>query len=163
MKSPRSEDGLAPQWPTISVSLPASNEQTAIAATLDAILAADYPADRRQVLVMSDASTDRTDDIVRKLCGPWRELLRMPVRGGKTAAENAARQLLRGEIIVNTGASVRIHKSALKPLVSALADLSVGVVSGRDVSVARVDDTVNLGESGYVGYEMFVRSLPRDR
>src|SRR5439155_18332143 len=87
------------------------------------------------------------------------ELLRLPERRGKTAAENAARAHLRGTIIVNTDASVRIALQALKPLVAAFADPTVGVASGRDVSVARVGAEANAGESTYVGYEMWVRAL----
>src|SRR6185436_9788106 len=57
-------------------------------------------------------------------------------------------------------ASVRLAKDCLKPLVAHFSDPTVGVASGRDVSVARVEDTANGGESGYVGYvgyEMWVR------
>ena len=147
------------EWPLISVTIPAYNEEAAIGATLDAVLACDYPADRRQVLVVSDASSDRTDEIVRSYASRGVELLRMPARGGKTNAENAAREHLRGDIIVNTDASVRIAPGALKPLIARFADPEVGVASGRDVSVAQVARDLNLGESGYVGYEMWVRDL----
>ena len=47
-------------WPRISIMVPVYNEEGVIAATLERILAADYPADRRQILVVSDASTDAT-------------------------------------------------------------------------------------------------------
>ncbi len=146
-------------WPFISITVPAYNEEASIAATLDCLLACDYPADRRQILVVSDASTDRTDAIVASYADRGVELHRLPERGGKTAAENAARHFLRGEIIVNTDASVRIARDGLKRLVAAFDDPTVGVASGRDISVSRVDDTANLGESGYVGYEMWVRDL----
>jgi cellulose synthase/poly-beta-1,6-N-acetylglucosamine synthase-like glycosyltransferase len=146
-------------WPLISITVPAYNEERSIAATLEALLAIDYPADRRQILVVSDASSDRTDEIVRGFAGRGVELLRMPVRGGKTAAENAAQGHLRGEIIVNTDASVRLAPDALKPLIACFTDPQVGLASGRDVSVAQIDGDVNRGESGYVGYEMWVRDL----
>jgi cellulose synthase/poly-beta-1,6-N-acetylglucosamine synthase-like glycosyltransferase len=144
-------------WPSISITIPAHNEERDIADTLDRILQADYPADRRQVVVVSDASTDRTDEIVQSYAGRGVDLVRLPLRGGKTAAENAARPHLRGDIVVNTDASVRVDAGALKPLVRALLDPSVGVASGRDVSVGQ--ERVNQGESRYVGYEMWVRDL----
>ena len=87
------------------------------------------------------------------------ELLRLPQRRGKTAAENAARLCLRGDIIVNTDASVRIDPAAVKHLVQAFADPSVGVASGRDVSVSNIDERTNPGEHAYVGYDMWVRDL----
>src|SRR5437773_1115042 len=84
---------------------------------------------------------------------------RPPARRGKTTAENVARAHLRGDIIVNTDASVRIHPQALKALVTRFADPTVGVASGRDVSVTHGDPRANAGESAYVGYEMWVRDL----
>ena len=148
-----------PEWPSISISLPAYNEERSIGQTLEALLALEYPADRRQILVISDASTDRTDEIVRGFAGRGVELLRLPVRSGKTAAENAAASHLRGEIVINTDATIRIPPHALKPLVRVFQDPTIGVASGRDVSVGRVDQEGNRGESGYVGYEMWLRSL----
>jgi cellulose synthase/poly-beta-1,6-N-acetylglucosamine synthase-like glycosyltransferase len=149
-------------WPMISITVPVYNEAATIAATLERLLAVDYPAGRRQILVVSDASTDGTDDIVREFASRGVELLRLPTRGGKTAAENAALPLLRGEIIVNTDASIHIPADALRPLVAAFADSSVGVASGRDVSVAPAGTSrngKNHGESGYTGYEMWLRQL----
>jgi cellulose synthase/poly-beta-1,6-N-acetylglucosamine synthase-like glycosyltransferase len=86
----------------------------------------------------------------------------LPERRGKTAAENAADAAVRGEIIVNTDATVRLLPSSLRALVRAFSDPSVGVASGRDVSVAAHDTGANKGESGYVGYEMWVRRLETD-
>ena len=146
-------------WPSISIVIPAYNEGTTIASTLDGLLALDYPVDRRQILVVSDASTDGTDEVVRRLASRGVELIRLPRRSGKTAAENAAREHLRGEVVVQTDASVRIDRHALKPLIAAFQDARVGVASGRDVSVAREDGGATAGESGYVGYEMWVRDL----
>jgi len=146
-------------WPQISIQLAVFNEAEVIAATLDGILALDYPADRRQILVVSDASTDRTDAIVASFADRGVELLRQPRRQGKTAAENAARLHLRGEIIINTDASVRIHADAVKHLVMACRDPSVGVASARDVSVANLETQANAGEGAYVGYEMWVRDM----
>jgi glycosyltransferase involved in cell wall biosynthesis len=147
------------EWPMISVSLPAYNEESAIEGALDSLLAADYPAEKRQILVTSDASDDRTDEIVRSYAGRGVELLRLEDRGGKTAAENAAVDHLRGDIIINTDASIRIREGSLKPLVVALVDPTVGVASGRDISVGAKGTEAGAGETGYVGYEMWVRSL----
>jgi len=146
-------------WPRISIVIPVYNEAAIIANTLERILAIDYPSDRRQILVVSDASMDATDDIVQGLAPRGVELLRLPQRCGKTGAENAARTHLTGEIIINTDASVRIDEAAVKHLVRAFDDPSVGVASGRDVSVSNLDDHLNPGEQAYVGYEMWVRDL----
>ncbi|HVZ77933.1 MAG TPA: glycosyltransferase, partial [Gemmatimonadaceae bacterium] len=146
-------------WPLLTITVPVHNEASVIADTLDALIAVDYPPDRRHILVVSDASTDGTDAIVQRYAGQGVALFRLPERRGKTAAENAARALLHGDIVINTDASVRVDPAAIKALVRALDDPTVGVASGRDVSVSRTTASGNAGESTYVGYEMLVRDL----
>jgi cellulose synthase/poly-beta-1,6-N-acetylglucosamine synthase-like glycosyltransferase len=147
------------EWPSITISLPAYNEERSIRDTLESLLRIDYPGDRRQILVISDASTDRTDEIVREFGSRGVELLRLPARAGKTAAENAAARHFRGDIVINTDATIRIPPASVKPLVRVFQDPTIGVASGRDVSVGRAEQEENRGESGYVGYEMWLRSL----
>ena len=147
------------EWPFVTIVLPAYNEEHAIRRTLDSLLALDYPVDRRQILVLSDASTDGTDEAVRGYAARGVELFRLPSRSGKTAAENAALPLVRGEIVVNTDATIRILPDALKPLIRVFVDPTVGVASGRDLSVGDITVEGSGGESGYVGYEMWVRAL----
>ena len=150
---------LPSDWPTISITLPVYNGEDVIGATLERILELDYPPDKRQILVVSDGSTDRSEAIVRGFADRGVELLSLSPRRGKSAAENAAASVLRGEIVINTDASVRIRRDAIRPLVAALADPEVGVASSRDVSVARLGAEANEGEGSYVGYEMAVRDL----
>lgn len=145
--------------PFVSIVVPAYNEEGQIGGAIDALLAQDYPRDRFQILILSDASTDRTDEIVASYAARGVELMRMPERSGKTKAENAAVEFLRGEIVVNTDASIRLHPAAVRALVAHMSDPSVGVASGRDVSVSEMPKTVNVTEAGYVNYEMWVRSL----
>ncbi|HXO85703.1 MAG TPA: glycosyltransferase, partial [Gemmatimonadales bacterium] len=74
-RSTRTSAGTGGTLPRISIALPVYNEATVIAATLERLLAVDYPADRRQILVVSDASTDGTDDIVAGFAARGVELL----------------------------------------------------------------------------------------
>lgn len=145
--------------PTVSVVLPAYNEERQIVGAIDALLAQDYPSELLQILVLSDASTDATDEIVRSYSTRGVALLRMSERAGKTKAENAASSHLRGAIIVNTDASIRLHPAAIRELVARMADPGVGVASGRDVSTSAVYHASNPTEAGYVGYEMWIRAL----
>jgi len=144
--------------PLVTIVVPAYNEETQIRGAVEALIAQDYPADRRQILILSDASTDRTDEIVAEYRSSGVELLRMPVRGGKTATENASIPMIRGEIVVNSDSSVRLHPQAVRRLVDAMKDPRVGVASTRDVSVIS-SDAANEAEAGYVGYEMKIRAL----
>ncbi len=155
--APRRDPGPVP-WPAVSIVLPVHNEAAQIAEVLERILALDYSGPR-QIVVVSDASTDMTDEIVQLYSGRGVELIRLPSRRGKSAAENAVLGRLTGAIVVNTDASVRVERGALRALVTALADPHVGVASGRDVSVAVNETEANRAEAGYVGFEMWIRDL----
>lgn len=145
--------------PLVSITLPAYNEERRLAGALEALLASDYPADKRQIIVVSDASTDTTDDIARRYAPQGVELLRLPTRQGKTAGENASRAVVRGSIVINTDASVRVAPGAVRALVTAFADPMVGVASGYDVSVSELGASPTAGEGSYVDFEMKLRSL----
>ena len=147
------------ELPLVSISLPVYNEEAQIRDVLNSLLAIDYPRELLQIVVVSDASSDATDDIVREYAWRGVEFLRLPGRSGKTAAENAAAAILRGEIVVNTDASIRIRPDAVRKLVAQFMDPTVGVASGRDISVGGLADDANVGEAGYVNYEMRVRKL----
>ena len=159
VRPPRSDPGEPEEWPRISITVPAYNEESQIAETIESLLALDYPAERRQILVVSDCSSDRTDEIVRGYADRGVELLRLEQRSGKTAAENAAARHLDGEIVINTDASIRIRRGALRSLVRHFRDPGIGLASGRDLSVSGVEEETNRGEQGYVGYEMKIRDL----
>ena len=146
-------------WPTVTVSVPAYNEASQIRDTMDGLLALDYPADRIERVIVSDASSDGTDDIVRTYEDRGIRLRRVESRAGKTEAENVVAPLLTGEIIVNTDASIRLDPGAIKALVRHFHDPTVGVASGRDVSIEKREDEANAGETRYVNYEMWLRDL----
>jgi cellulose synthase/poly-beta-1,6-N-acetylglucosamine synthase-like glycosyltransferase len=146
-------------WPAITIVVPAFNEEQAIAATLENLLAADYPPDRRSILVVSDASTDGTDRLVGRFGERGVRLVRLPRRSGKTAAENVAGRHLRGSVVVNVDATIRLPADGLKALVRVFQDPTVGVASGRDVSTGDLRLEHNRDESTYVSYEMWVRRL----
>lgn len=148
-----------PEWPRISISLPVFNGEATIRRTLDALLAVDYPMDRRQIVVISDASTDATDAIVQEYADRGVRLVRLGKRSGKTAAEAAALPSLSGDIVINTDATIRMAPDALKRLVRHFSDATVGVASGRDVSTSATAGDALKGEGEYVGYDMAVRSL----
>ncbi len=158
-RRPAAALGDPAEWPVVTITVPAYNEEKRIRATIESLLRIDYPADRRQILIASDGSTNGTDAIVGEFAACGVELVHVAPRGGKTNAENHAAAAIRGEIVVNTDASIRVHPLAVKELVRAFQDASVGVASGRDVSVGDLELEANRGESGYVGYEMWVRAL----
>src|SRR5207248_2325227 len=79
----------APFTPHVTFIITAYNEERDLAAKLENTLALDYPSDRLEIIVASDCSTDRTDEIVRAFAPRGVRLHRRPERLGKTAAQNA--------------------------------------------------------------------------
>jgi len=152
--TPASDD----EWPEISILIVAYNEVRRLGKTLEHALAADYPPHKLNVLVVSDCSSDGTDELVLNYGDQRVRLYRMPERSGKPAGENAAGPHLRGDIVVSIDASILIPRDSLKPLVRALLDPSVGLASGRDISIGDEAREGNKAESNYVGMEMTLRS-----
>lgn len=145
-------------WPAITITVPAYNEEAQIAETIESLLQVEYPGER-QILIVSDASSDGTDDIVRGFADRGVEFVRMPERTGKTELENRVASMARGEIVVNTDASIRLDPLAAMRLIECFGDDHVGVATGRDVSMGAAELDANVGEAGYVGMEMGLRDL----
>jgi cellulose synthase/poly-beta-1,6-N-acetylglucosamine synthase-like glycosyltransferase len=135
--------------PDVTCVIAAANESMSIRRKLRTLAGQDYPADKLSVIVVSDASTDGTDDVVRG----WAErngrirLLRTPQRAGKPSALNLARRHIDTEITVLMDVRQALTGRAIRELVAHLADPGVGVASG-DLRVAG---------DGYWTYEGFVR------
>ncbi|MFL5637763.1 MAG: glycosyltransferase [Gemmatimonadaceae bacterium] len=146
-------------WPSVTITVPVYNARSSIETTLEYLVRLDYPRELLQILVISDASEDGTDEIVRGFANRGVELLRLHQRRGKTVAENAAVAASRGEILVNVDSAILVPPDSLRKLVRVFDDPTIGVASGRDVSVGSAGHKGSAGESRYVGYEMWVRDL----
>lgn len=145
--------------PSLTVVVISYNEEANLRKTIENLLQMDYPREKVQYLMVSDGSTDGTDDIIQEYADQGVEYLRVETRGGKTLAENEALPLIRGDVVLNSDAAVRVDRGAARALVAHLADPTVGAVSGRDISVASDRRDANWGESIYVRYEMMIREL----
>jgi cellulose synthase/poly-beta-1,6-N-acetylglucosamine synthase-like glycosyltransferase len=117
--------------PRISILIAACNEEANIREKLKQTLALDYPPDKIEILVLSDGSQDRTDEIVSQFPYTRVHLLRIASRRGKTFAQNEGVKQARGEILIFSDATTVYHPLALKYLAANYQDLGVGAVSGR--------------------------------
>src|SRR3989442_15358393 len=100
--------------PQVSVIITAFNEERDLAAKLENTLALDYPRDLLEIIVASDCSTDRTDEIARTFAAHGVRLLRQRQRLGKTAAQNMAAAEARGEIILFSDATTLYKPDVLR-------------------------------------------------
>lgn len=143
--------------PTVSIIITAYNEERHLKAKLENTLALDYPRDLLEIIVASDCSTDRTDEITREFNAQGVRLYRQSERLGKTAAQNSAVERARGEIILFSDATSLYEPDVLRAIVPNFADGKVGCVAGRLVYVDGSDSDVGRGARSYWGYETFLK------
>ena len=156
---PRPPLESAPFEPTVSVIISAYNEEKAIRRKLESTLALDYPADKLEVIVASDCSTDRTHDIVRELAPRGVRLVVLPARAGKTAAQNLAAAAASGELLIFTDATTDLNHGSVRSLVAAFADPRVGCVGAELEYVSAGGSAVGKGGGLYWRYEKRVKEL----
>jgi cellulose synthase/poly-beta-1,6-N-acetylglucosamine synthase-like glycosyltransferase len=149
----------APVTPTVTVVISAYNEASHIAATVRNKLAQDYPTTLLDVMVVSDGSTDGTDEVLQHLASqePRVSYLRQEPRRGKTAALNAVVERARGELIVFSDANSMYRPNTVSRLVEAFADPEVGYASGRMLYVDPRGSLVGDGCTAYMRYENALR------
>jgi cellulose synthase/poly-beta-1,6-N-acetylglucosamine synthase-like glycosyltransferase len=144
--------------PRASVLIAAYNEAGGIAAKVRNTLDQDYPADRLEVVVVDDASTDGTADAVEAIRSPRARVIRMSQRGGKVAAINAGVGACSGEVFVFSDANAELAPDAVRRLVAPFADPGVGGVCGNQRN-APGNGALARGERLYWEYDKLVKHL----
>jgi cellulose synthase/poly-beta-1,6-N-acetylglucosamine synthase-like glycosyltransferase len=150
-RSPQIDESLTIR-PAVSVLLPVHNEVAQIASKVENTLTQAYSG-KLELIVVSDGSTDGTDEVVKRFAEQGVILLRQAPRQGKAAALNAALALARNEIVVFTDAGITLAPDAISEIVRPFMDERVGCVSGED----RIAGT--SGEGLYGRYELALRRL----
>jgi cellulose synthase/poly-beta-1,6-N-acetylglucosamine synthase-like glycosyltransferase len=143
--------------PTVSLIITAYNEERDLENKLRNTLQIDYPKEKLEIIVASDCSTDRTDDIARKFADQGVKLYRQTERHGKTLAQNMAVEKARGEIILFSDATTIYQPDVLQKMMPNFADESVGCVAGKLVFVDDSNSTVGKGARSYWNYETFLK------
>ncbi|HKN83038.1 MAG TPA: glycosyltransferase family 2 protein [Pyrinomonadaceae bacterium] len=143
--------------PPVTVIVAAYNEERDIAQKLENTLALDYPKSKLEVLVTSDCSSDRTDEIVRSFATRGVRLHRQAERLGKTAAQNAAVEKATGEILLFSDATTHYRPDVLRKLMRSFADESVGCVTGNVIYAHDADSSVSHGTRSYWNYEFLLK------
>lgn len=144
-------------WPSASLLIAAYNEEDFIAEKIKNSLELDYPKDKFEIVVVSDGSTDRTDEIVRTFADKGVKLLRVEGRVGKTEARNQAVLQCQSEIIIFSDATAVYNKEAIKKLVRNFADPSVGMVSGNLEYFDKSTGSMGLATKIYWTYESAIK------
>lgn len=142
----------SPEWPEVTLVIPAYNEEDFIAAKAENSLALSYPKSKLRILFITDGSTDRTVEILQGIEGV--EVTHSDRRAGKSAAENRAMSLVKSPIVVFCDANTELNRDCIEKLVRHYADPRVGGVAGeKRVKSASADTASAAGEGLYWRYE----------
>lgn len=146
--------------PSVSVLIAARNEEKDIGWKVRQTLGWDYPKDELEILIASDASDDRTDEILQSFADARVRYVRMEKRGGKVRALNHLARMARGELLFCTDANSSIEPGAIRRMVRHFADARVGCVTGADrTALDETEKVIGAGEKAYWTYELTIDRL----
>lgn len=145
-----------PYLTTVTIILPVRNGEAYVKTKLQNLLALDYPRNLLQIIVVSDGSTDKTDEILQHYAESGQvEFFRIPP-SGKPSAINTALKAARGEILFFTDVRQELDPESLRYLIENFADRHVGVVSGELV-IREGSNAEETSTSLYWKYEKWIR------
>jgi cellulose synthase/poly-beta-1,6-N-acetylglucosamine synthase-like glycosyltransferase len=148
-----------PMLPTVSIILAVHNGAALLRLKVDHLLSLDYPRDRMEIVIVSDGSTDGTEDILKEFPDPPVRSIRCSEHRGKAAALNIGMQSATGEILLFLDIRPTLECNALQLLLSNFADPRVGCVAGE---LVLRDDGHDAGAKAVGGlywrYEQWIRN-----
>ena len=147
----------SPIKPAVSIVISAWNEEDVIEHKIKNLLSLDYPADKIEILIGSDGSDDRTNEMVRSFQDPRVVLLEHHQRRGKMMTINELVAKAKHEIIVFNDARQEIAPDAISQLVANLSDPTIGCVSG-ELIFRKQEGATAKGINLYWEYEKFMRN-----
>lgn len=146
--------------PKVSVLISARNEEKDIEWKVLETLSWDYPVEHLELIVASDASEDRTDEILQNIRDPRLRYVRMENRVGKNEALNRLAKVATGDLLLFSDANSHIGNTCLRSMVRYFGDDRVGCVTGTEHTQSEENDlAVGSGTRAYLGYEFAVTRM----
>jgi cellulose synthase/poly-beta-1,6-N-acetylglucosamine synthase-like glycosyltransferase len=145
--------------PMVSVLMAAYNEEKVIGDKISSVLNCEYPSDRLEILVGSDASTDTTNSVLQELekCTPSLQLFLFEERKGKPGIINQLAKEARGEILVITDANVMLESNTLFELIRYFKEERTGLVDSRMINTGIKKDGISRQEKFYISREVMIK------
>jgi len=149
------------EWPNVSFIISAYNEEAVIQEKIENTLSLDYPEGKLDIIVISDASSDRTDEIVNEMADKHGniKLVRQEERKGKSAGLNHGIKETTGDVIVFSDANAMFNNDAIKELTRYFSNPDIGYVIGAALYNENKDSEATESEGLYWKFELFVKEL----
>lgn len=145
--------------PTITVLLTVYNEEKGIIEKIDNILKQEYQKDKLRVLVASDGSTDKTDELVLSYKNPNISLFRPSKRVGKSDTQNKAIETINDDIIIFTDCDTRFQSDCIIELIKPYNSTNVGCTTAHLLFTNDTEGNISQGQSYYWNYELQLRNI----
>ncbi len=146
--------------PYVSVVVAVYNEQDSVAERIQNVLAMDYPTDKLEVIIASDGSVDRTNEIVAEYAARDDRVKLLALdHEGQASTINCGVEAACGEIIIRTDAATRFSTDVVRKMVSCFSDENVQCVVGRITMLPLEEAPYNVSESLYWRFETRLRDL----
>ena len=155
-----SDEAISSSLPNVSLVVTVHNEEKRIREKIENTLVLEYPLEKMEILIASDASTDSTNDIVKEYAQKNVKLIDVVEHKGKENAQLSAIKAASGSIIIFSDVATKIDSHGIETLVKYFNEPVVGAVSSEDRFIS--SDGNIAGEGAYVKYEMWLRQKESD-
>ena len=148
------------ELPEVTVIMSLFNEEAVIAQKLQTIVDSNYPQEKLHVLIGSDNSTDRTNEIVSEYAQkyPFIKLFAYTERRGKANVINSLISECPSEIMILSDANVMFDKDTISELMKPFADEKVGLVDSNMVNTGLKKDGISIQEKSYISREVRIKN-----
>ena len=152
----------ADELPSLSILIPAHNEEAVIKQKLSSIFETTYPKNKIELLIGSDASIDKTDEIVKEIISNHTafngKFIQFKERNGKPKVINMLAKLAKNEILILTDANVIFEKNTLYQLVKHFKNTEIALVDTRMINTRQNNTGVSKAESAYIRGEVGIKN-----
>ncbi len=149
------------EFPRVCMFVTAFNEADYVDMKVKNMMELDYPADKMQILWITDGSDDGTPEILGKY--PDMEVHHLPERKGKIHAMNRGIQFVNAPIVIFSDSNTILCTDAVKIIVNTFADPKVGCIAGEKRVLSKdSDNAAGSGENLYWKFESWVKRMDSD-
>lgn len=144
------------ELPSISIIIPAHNEEQVIQQKLDSVLSSDFPMEKIQLLIGADHCQDGTVDIISSYQSRFPDMkwFDFQERQGKINIVNQLLKEVKNEVIILTDANVLFEENTIVELVKHFKNPKIGLVDSRMEHFGLKKTGISIAENGYISNEV---------